>query len=171
METTKKVWIIGASGKHGQYGQYMVRHALDRGYEVVGVCWPQSAGKLDAFDGRIPLVPGRANDPTVIAEVVAGCDGALTVRVPRGVDRYATGTAQAVLGHAKPGARLTFSCGWPITIRTLPFRMRTRRERSGVSVRLSYAFRPFSLRVLDTQCFPRSTNGRPAFFPQRTFWC
>ena len=30
-----KVAIIGASGK---LGKYMVQHAIDRGYEVVGVC-------------------------------------------------------------------------------------------------------------------------------------
>jgi hypothetical protein len=30
-----RVCIVGASGK---LGQYMVRHALDRGYEVTGVC-------------------------------------------------------------------------------------------------------------------------------------
>ncbi len=29
----KRVCIVGASGK---LGQYMVQHALDRGYEVVG---------------------------------------------------------------------------------------------------------------------------------------
>jgi hypothetical protein len=28
---------------------------------------------------------------------------------------YATGTAQAVLDYAQPGARLIFSCGWHIT--------------------------------------------------------
>jgi len=33
-----KVCIVGASGK---LGRYMVGHALDRGYEVVGVCRPQ----------------------------------------------------------------------------------------------------------------------------------
>jgi len=107
-----KVCIIGASGK---LGRYMVQHALDRGYEVVGVCRAQSVGKLEAFDGRITLVPGRTNDPAVIAEAVAGCDGVLTVLVPWGVDGYATGTAQAVLDHAEPGARLVFSCGWHIT--------------------------------------------------------
>ncbi|HET7087319.1 MAG TPA: NAD(P)-dependent oxidoreductase, partial [Anaerolineae bacterium] len=45
-----KVCIVGASGK---LGQYMVQHALDRGYGVVGVCREQSVGKLDAFKGRI----------------------------------------------------------------------------------------------------------------------
>jgi len=32
------------------------------------------------------------------------------------VDGYSTGTAQAVLDHAAPGARLVFSCGWHISM-------------------------------------------------------
>ena len=35
--------------------------------------------------------------------------------VPWGVQQYSTGTAQAVLDHARPDARLVFSCGWHIT--------------------------------------------------------
>jgi hypothetical protein len=46
---------------------------------------------------------------------VAGCDGVLTVLVPWGMKRYASGTAQAVLDFAEPDARLVFSCGWHIT--------------------------------------------------------
>ena len=107
-----RVCIIGASGK---LGQYLVQHALDRGYEVVGVCREQSVGKLDAFKGRISVVPGRTDDRGVIEEAVAGCDGVLVVLVPRGVHGYSTGTAQAVLDYAPPGARLVFSCGWHIT--------------------------------------------------------
>jgi NAD(P)-dependent dehydrogenase (short-subunit alcohol dehydrogenase family) len=108
----RKVCIVGASGK---LGQYMVQHALDRGYEVVGVCRPQSVGKLDKFKGRISIVPGATNDREVIKKAVAGCDGVLVVLVPWGVQQYSTGTAQAVLDHAPPGARLIFSCGWHIT--------------------------------------------------------
>jgi hypothetical protein len=108
----KKVCIVGASGK---LGQYMVQHALDRGYEVVGVCREKSVGKLDAFKGRITVTPGMTNDPQVIGQAVSGCDGVLTVLVPWGSHHYSTGTAQAVLGHAEPGARLIFSCGWHIT--------------------------------------------------------
>ena len=93
----------------------MVRHALDRGYEVVGVCREKSMGKLGAFEGRITLVPGATDDPEVIKRAVAGCDGVLVVLVPWGVHGYSTGTAQAVLDHARPGARLVFSCGWHIT--------------------------------------------------------
>jgi NAD(P)-dependent dehydrogenase (short-subunit alcohol dehydrogenase family) len=108
----KKVCIVGASGK---LGQYMVQHALDRGYEVVGVCRAQSVGKLDKFKGRISIVPGATNDREVIQKAVAGSDGVLVVLVPWGAQRYSTGTAQAVLDHAPPGARLIFSCGWHIT--------------------------------------------------------
>jgi hypothetical protein len=93
----------------------MVQHALDRGYGVVGVCRERSVGKLDAFKGRITVVHGATNDREVIKRAVAGCDGVLTVLVPWGVHQYATGTAQAVLDYARPGARLVFSCGWHIT--------------------------------------------------------
>jgi hypothetical protein len=108
----KRVCIVGASGK---LGQYMVQHALDRGYEVVGVCRERSVRKLDAFRGRITVIPGATNNPQVIQKAVAGCDGVLTVLVPWGAHHYSSGTAQAVLDHAQPGARLIFSCGWHIT--------------------------------------------------------
>jgi hypothetical protein len=107
-----RVCIVGASGK---LGQYMVQHALDRGYEVVGVCRQESVGKLDAFKERISVVPGATNDPEVIKKAVTGCDGVLVVLVPRGVHGYSTGTAQAVLDYAPPRARLVFSCGWHTT--------------------------------------------------------
>ncbi len=109
---TMKVCIVGASGK---LGRYMVQHALDRGYEVVGVCRTKSVGKLDAFKDRITIIPGMTNDREVIKQAVAGCDGVLTVLVPWGVRGYAAGTAQAVLDYAPAGARLVFSCGWHIT--------------------------------------------------------
>lgn len=108
----KKVCIVGASGK---LGKYMIRHALERGYEVVGVCREKSVGKLDEFKGRIQLMPGETDDRDVIKRAVAGCDGVLVVLVPFGVHGYSTGTAQAVLDFAQPGARLVFSCGWHIT--------------------------------------------------------
>jgi len=108
----QKVCIVGASGK---LGRYMVQHALDRGYQVVGVCRERSVGKLDAFRGRITVIPGFTNDRAVIQQAVAGCDGLLTVLVPWDANHYASGTAQAVLDYAQPGARLIFSCGWHIT--------------------------------------------------------
>ena len=107
-----KVCVVGASGK---LGQYMVQHALDRGYEVVGVCRENSVRKLDAFEGRITAIPGATNDREVIKNAIAGCDGVLTVLVPWGVHGYLSGTAQAVLDHAPLGARLVFSYGWHIT--------------------------------------------------------
>jgi hypothetical protein len=107
-----KVCIVGASGK---LGQYMIQHALDRGYEINGVCRARSVSKLDAFKGRISIIPGATNDRAVIEKAVAGCDGVLTVLIPWGMNNYSSGTAQAVLDYARPGARLIFSCGWHIS--------------------------------------------------------
>lgn len=107
-----RVCVVGASGK---LGRYMVQHALDRGYEVVGVCREQSVDKLAEFGGGIDIVPGATDDREVIKRAVAGCDAVLVVLVPRGVHGYSSGTAQAVLDHAEPGARLVFSTGWHIT--------------------------------------------------------
>jgi NAD(P)-dependent dehydrogenase (short-subunit alcohol dehydrogenase family) len=107
-----KVCIVGASGK---LGQCMVQHAVDRGYDVVGVCRQQSVPKLERFKGRVTILPGATNDRDVIRRAVAGCEGVLTVLAPWGVQQYSSGTAQAVLDYAEPGARLVFSCGWHIT--------------------------------------------------------
>jgi nucleoside-diphosphate-sugar epimerase len=96
-----RVCIVGSSGK---LGQYTVQHALDRGYEVVGVCREQSMGKVDRFKGRITVVPGETDDCDVIERALEECDGVLVVLVPRGVPGYSTGTAQAVLGQSPPGA-------------------------------------------------------------------
>jgi uncharacterized protein YbjT (DUF2867 family) len=54
-----KVCIVGASGK---LGRYMVQHALDRGYEVVGVRREKSVHKLDDFKG-----PGELSSQWVSA--------------------------------------------------------------------------------------------------------
>ncbi len=107
-----KVCVVGASGK---LGKYMVQHALDRGYEVVGVCQQKSISKLDSFRGRITVISGATNDREVIKKAVSGCDGVLTVLVPWGIHNYSSETAQAVLDFAPPGARLVFSCGWHIS--------------------------------------------------------
>jgi len=110
--TMHKVCIVGASGK---LGQYMIQLALERGYEVTGVCREKSVGKLDRFRERMTIIPGATNDRAVIQTAVRGCDGVLTVLVPWGKG-YSSGTAQAVLDYAEPGARLIFSCGWHISL-------------------------------------------------------
>mgnify|MGYP002639264050 FL=1 len=107
-----KVCVVGASGK---LGRYMVQHCLDLGYEVIGVCREKSVGKLDDYRDKMTILPGATNDRELIKQAVNGCDGVLTVLVPWGVQQYASGTAQAVMDFAQPGARLIFSCGWHIT--------------------------------------------------------
>jgi hypothetical protein len=76
----------------------MVQQALDRGYEVVGVCRAESMGKLDAFTGRITVLPGPTSDREVIKRAVSGATSAV-VLVPRGVwvttrDRPAVSTSR-----------------------------------------------------------------------------
>jgi hypothetical protein len=79
------------------------------------VCRGRSVEKLDPWKGRITIHPGATNDREVVQRAVAGCDAVLVVLAPWGVRQYASGTAQAVLDFARPGARLVFSCGWHIT--------------------------------------------------------
>ena len=109
----KRITIIGISGK---LGQYMTEHALARGYEVTGVCRPESVEKLARFGDQITVVPGSTTDPVVIREALEGADGVLTVLVPWGTDRMATRMAEAVLTYAPPSARLVFSCGWHVRL-------------------------------------------------------
>lgn len=108
----KRICIIGCSGK---LGQYMTEHALARGYEVHGVCRPESVGKMKRWGDRVKLFPARTDDVAVVSQAIKGCDGVLTVLAPWGVNDYASGTARAVLENAEPHARLIFSCGWHIS--------------------------------------------------------
>lgn len=126
----KNVCVIGASGK---LGRYMVAHALARGYTVRGVCRVKSVEKLQEFKDRITIIPGPTNDREVVKRAVEGCDGILTVLVPWGRQQYSTGTAQAVLDYARPGARLVFSCGWHISRDGLDVYSRTLRFQEHVA--------------------------------------
>jgi len=56
-----RICIVGASGK---LGSYMVRHALDRDYEIVSVCRNESVVKLGEFKGASRWCPERRTTPT-----------------------------------------------------------------------------------------------------------
>ncbi|KKL64381.1 hypothetical protein LCGC14_2165630 [marine sediment metagenome] len=133
----KRICIVGISGK---LGQYITEHALARGYEVNGVCRPESIGKLDRFKGRITVYPGRTDDRAVVEAATRGCDGVLVVLAPWGVRDYASGTARAVLDLSPGHARLVFSCGWHIS--------RDGRDRYGWKIRAIVRFGTPILRAL-----------------------
>lgn len=155
----KRICIIGISGK---LGQYLTEHALARGYEVVGVCRPESVGKLDRFKGRITVFPARTDDAAVVAQAVKGCDGVLTVLAPWGFTNYASGTAKAVLENAEPHARLIFSCGWHIT--------KEGKDRYSLGQRLTYAvftFFGWATRLADISDQVRATD---MIFASGTAW-
>ena len=92
-----RVCIVGASGK---LGQYMVQHALDRGYEVVGVCREQSVAEARSLQGahhRDAGADGRPRrHPDAPSPDATGCS---TVLAPTGRAPVRLGTAQAVLDH------------------------------------------------------------------------
>jgi nucleoside-diphosphate-sugar epimerase len=59
--TKMKVCIVDASGK---LGRYMVRHALDRGHEVVGVYREQSVRSSPSSRDGSRSSQGRRTTPT-----------------------------------------------------------------------------------------------------------
>lgn len=155
----KRVCILGISGK---LGQYMIGHALERGYQVQGVCRPESVGKLARWGDRIRVFPGRTDDRAVVAEALKGCDGVLTVLVPWGVRGYATGTARAVLDLADPGSRLVFSCGWHIS--------RDGLDRYPLSLRLQMRIIPPLVKVLRIADIGDQERAAAAIFASDRDW-
>jgi len=105
-----KVCIVGASGK---LGIYMVQHALDRGYAVVGVCRERAVEKLDAsrrhycHSGERRMTGGHQG-------AVAGWRRGVVV-LPDGRHHLRVGNGSGGSRLPDPGARLVFSCGWHIT--------------------------------------------------------
>jgi putative NADH-flavin reductase len=80
-DNNMKVAIIGASGKTGIS---LVRQALDRGFETVGVCRESSVGKLDGLAGakRFTLVSApEVSDHVVLKQALAGCDAVVTILI------------------------------------------------------------------------------------------
>ena len=64
-----KIVLFGATG---HVGQRIVREALERGHEVVGVV--RDPEKSQSPDPRVRLVRGDATDPRSVAEAVRGAD-------------------------------------------------------------------------------------------------
>ena len=81
----------------------MVQHALDRRYEVVGMCRQQSLEKLE-FNGRITVIAGATDDPEVIKRAVAGC-GAVLAPSQWPCHTHSTSLLPDRRGHASPASQ------------------------------------------------------------------
>jgi putative NADH-flavin reductase len=113
-----RVAVVGASGKTGIN---VVRAALDRGYEVVGVCRESSVGRLDEFGGHSGLTIAPAavvSDEAVLTRALEGCDAAvavlISVRRLRATDLV---TSLARAGNATGVKRFVFTAGEVTAVR------------------------------------------------------
>ncbi|ADG78964.1 NAD(P)-dependent oxidoreductase [Tsukamurella paurometabola] len=155
----RRVCVVGASGK---LGRYLVEHALDRGYQVTGVCRERSVDKLADIADRITIIPGDTDDRTAIAAAVSGCDAVLTVLAPWGVRGYSSGTARAVLDLAESDARLIFSCGWHVA--------RDKRDRYPRTTRLAQAAVTRVLRAIRVMDIDDQVAAAHAIFASNRRW-
>lgn len=73
-----RVILFGATG---HVGQRIVREALERGHEVVGVV--RDPARAQAPDPRVTLVQGDATDAASVASVVRGADAVVSSISPR----------------------------------------------------------------------------------------
>jgi putative NADH-flavin reductase len=89
-----KIVLFGATG---HIGQRIVREALDRGHDVLGVV--RDPSRAQSPDPRVPLVQGDATDPASVAAAVAGADAVVTAVSPRpGTTGHAPSLTDAARG-------------------------------------------------------------------------
>lgn len=76
-----KVAIIGASGKTGTI---LVHEALRRGHQVVAVCRPSSAVRLEKFSNndacKVVTAP-VVSDKAILAKALVGCDAVIAISI------------------------------------------------------------------------------------------
>jgi uncharacterized protein len=88
-----KIVLFGATG---HVGRRIVREALERGHEVVGVT--RDPSRAEAPDPRISLVRGDATDAASVAAAVRGADAVVSAVSPR---PGSTGTAPSLVDVAR----------------------------------------------------------------------
>lgn len=73
-----KVIIFGATGG---IGKHAVKHALDKGYEVVA--YVRNPNKVEIKDERLQVIKGELNEYEKIRSAMQGCDAVIsTIGVP-----------------------------------------------------------------------------------------
>lgn len=126
---TMKVAIVGASGKTGMA---LVRQALDRGFETVGVCRDASVGKLDGLAGNHMLTLIGApvvSDQVVLGQALAGCNAVVTILISvRRLKATDLVSALAKATAANGIKRMAFTAG-EITVAAEPDEKPTLRQR------------------------------------------
>lgn len=77
MEPKKTIAVLGATG---EVGEAVVREALRSGYRVHALA--RTPAKLTIEDPALNVIEGDAGDPDVIAELLTGCDAAISTLGP-----------------------------------------------------------------------------------------
>lgn len=68
-----KIAIFGASGG---IGKFVVKHALNKGYEVVA--YVRNPSKLKLSDKNLTIITGELNDYECIEKAITGCDAVIS---------------------------------------------------------------------------------------------
>lgn len=72
-----KIAIFGSTGRTGQY---LVKQALERGYEVIA--FARSPEKLDSQGDNLTVIQGDMQNPEDVKRAVAGADAVISVLGP-----------------------------------------------------------------------------------------
>jgi putative NADH-flavin reductase len=120
-ETAMKIVLFGATGN---IGQRIVKEALSRGHEVVGVV--RDPETVQSPDPRVALVKGDATDAGSVTKVVRGADAIVSAISPRpnarglGAPSLAVAAKSLIAGAKRAGVKRLLVVGGAGSLEVAP---------------------------------------------------